>query len=106
MYWKKIGQLRIAPMNKAPVVTTFAAVLPIHRPPSPAMSAAISGRKTMSSNAISRPPGHCEEPKATRQYRSAPLDCFAPLATTTSGPSPAHPVDVVDRDRAAAAEED
>jgi hypothetical protein len=26
IYWKKIGQLRIAPMNRAPVVTAFDAV--------------------------------------------------------------------------------
>ena len=48
MKWKKIGQLSASPTNKAPVVTTLAAVLPIHGPPSPAMSAASSGRKTMS----------------------------------------------------------
>jgi hypothetical protein len=48
MYWKKIGQLRNAPMNSAPVVIVLAAVLPIHRPPSPATIAAMSGRKTMS----------------------------------------------------------
>jgi hypothetical protein len=44
-------------MNKAPVVTTFAAVLPIHGPPSPAMSAAISGRKTIARSAITRASG-------------------------------------------------
>ena len=47
IYWMKIGQLRNAPMNSEPVVTTLAAGLPIQRPNSPATIAAISGRKTM-----------------------------------------------------------
>ena len=37
----KIGQLSAAPMNSEPVVTTFDAVLPMTRPPNPAMIGAI-----------------------------------------------------------------
>ena len=48
MYWKKIGQLRNAPMNRAPVVTTLAAVLPIQRPAEAGDDrGASSGRKTI-----------------------------------------------------------
>src|SRR3954462_11555124 len=47
IYWKKIGQLSAAPISSEPVVSTLAAVLPIHGPPSPATIAASSGRKTM-----------------------------------------------------------
>ena len=55
----KIGQLSTAPIISAPVVTTFDAVLPITRPPSPAMIAAMSGRKTMrrTNDCISRASG-------------------------------------------------
>ncbi len=52
----KIGQLSAAPMNSEPVVTTLAAVVPIQRPPSPAMIAASSGRKTIACT-ISRASG-------------------------------------------------
>src|SRR3546814_8542965 len=46
-YEKKIGQDSAHATNSAPVVTAFAATLPSARLPSPAITAASSGRKTM-----------------------------------------------------------
>jgi hypothetical protein len=43
----KIGHDSAHEMNSAPVVTDLAAALPIMRLPSPAITAASSGRKTM-----------------------------------------------------------
>src|SRR3954469_17355003 len=68
----KIGQESRHDANSAPVVRTLATVLPSIRLPSPAITAASSGRKTM------------------RRINELPL----------------HPVDVVDRNRAASAEID
>jgi hypothetical protein len=44
---RKIGQLSAQLANSAPVVTSFAAVVPMARWPRPATSAASSGRKTI-----------------------------------------------------------
>ena len=44
---RKIGHDKAALTNKAPVVTTLAGSLPMTRPPRPATSAAMSGRKTI-----------------------------------------------------------
>src|SRR6266545_6669463 len=96
-------------MNSAPVVTTLAAVLPIHGPPRPATSAANSGRKTIrisgciSWSAPRRRPGSRPNEKNGAAAPPGPRPSPGNMA---SSPSPSHPVDVVDRDRAAAAEED
>src|SRR5437762_14120446 len=110
MYWKKIGQLSAAPMNKAPVVSTLAAVLPIHGPPRPAISAAMIGRKTM------RRIGCIRQPAPRRRPASSPVERNRAGAPPGPRPSPGnqeeraasavHPVHIVDRNRAAAAEED
>src|ERR1700754_1316175 len=69
----KIGQAIAQDANNAPVVTSFAAVLPMMRLPRPATTAASSGRNTRS--------------------------------WITAG-SALHPIDVIDRDGAAATEVD
>src|SRR5687768_5071530 len=98
----KIGQLSAQETNRAPVVMSLAARLPIARLPRPATMAAMSGRKTMSwimtaSVPRRRPGSSCCGPTGPRP---------SPGNKEGRAPSPLHLVDVVDGDRAAAAEVD